>query len=177
MSSGPSTNGQRADIGASGEPHLEERGERTYVAIPTVVSLDGESAVIPTLLGEVTAWMTEHGIDPTGAPFVRYRVIDMPARMEIDVGFPVDAPVATEGRVRSAQLPAGSYAVAVHTGALEELVEANAALRAWGDDRGLAWATAESDRGTVWDARTETYLTDPDDGSAVQRVEIAYLAR
>jgi hypothetical protein len=62
----------------------------------------------------------------------------------------------------------------LYVGPLEDLVAANAALQAWGEEPGVVWATTETGTGTVWASRTETYLTDPSEGPNAG-TEIAYL--
>lgn len=145
-----------------GEPKLEERTERPYMAIRTQVTMQELGAVIPQLLGEVFAWLGDQGIAPAGAPFVRYLVIDMARQLDIELGVPVAGAVAGDGRISAGMLPAGRYAALVYTGS-DIGVEANAALLGWGAKRGLVWDEWAAEDGDVFGARVESFLTDPDE--------------
>ena len=68
------------------EPKLEERPAQPYVARRTQVPMQELGTVIPQLHSEVYAWLRKQGIAPAGAPFIRYRVIDMPGRLDIEFG-------------------------------------------------------------------------------------------
>ena len=87
-----------------------------------------------------------------GPPFARY--LDCPPGLwTIEAGMPLAAPVAgPEGaEVIAITLPAGSAAVALHTGPYDKLSEAHAAIQQWIEKQGLSSA------GAPW----ESYLTDP----------------
>jgi len=160
-------------------PKLEDRSARSYVAIPVTVALADEPATIPVLLDELRRWMEERHIEPGGPPFVRYLVINMPARLEIEVALPFSGDLQGDHRVIRGELPAGSYATMVHTGPVESLVDANASLQKWAEERGITGETRETGNGTAWTARVETYLTNPksEPDSRKHRTEIAYLVR
>jgi effector-binding domain-containing protein len=85
----------------------------------------------------------------------------MPAMMDIEIGVPVaDAVADGEGPVQAGILPAGKYATLVYTG-IANGYEANAALIAWGMNEGLKWDSYGDEKGEVFGARYESYLTDP----------------
>jgi effector-binding domain-containing protein len=142
-------------------PKLEDRAEQTYAAIRTQATMDELETVIPHLLGDMFAWLREHGIAPAGAPFIRYLVIDMAAQLDIEVGVPVASAVSGDGRVVAGVLPAGRYASLVYTD-VRRGIEANAALLDWGTEHGLTWDTWTTERGDGFGARLESFLTDPD---------------
>jgi effector-binding domain-containing protein len=145
------------------EPKLEERTEQPYVALRTQATMHELGTVIPQLLGDVFAWLGQHGIPPAGAPFIRYLVINMAAQLDIEVGVPVASAVSGDGRVCAGVLPAGRYASLVYTGPYDGngLVEANAALLKWGTEQGLVWDTWAAENGDGFGARLESYRTDP----------------
>ena len=128
------------------EPKVEERTEQHYVAMRTQATMHELGTVIPQLLGDVFAWLGQHGIPPAGAPFIRYLVA-----------------ASGDGRVCAGVLPAGRYASLVYTGPYDGngLVEANAALLEWGAEQGLVWDTWAAENGDGFGARLESYLTDP----------------
>ena len=120
------------------------------------------AGLIPRLLGEVFAWLEKQGVAPAGAPFIRYHVIDMEAKLDIELGVPVASAVAGDGRISAGVLPAGRYAALIYTG-VENGIPANGALLDWGAEQGLVWDTFAAENGDGFGARIESYLTDPDD--------------
>lgn len=141
-------------------PQIVRRAEQPYAAIAGSVTMTRFSDIADRL-PELFGWLAARGIEPAGAPFFRYDVIDMRRELRIDAGIPVAAPVPGEGRVRPGVLPAGRYATVTHLGHPERLIEVNAALLAWGTERGLQWDMAETGAGQRWGCRLETYKTDP----------------
>ena len=108
-----------------GRPRIDVREARPYLGIRdrlTMTELAG--AAIPALVDEVFAWLAREGVAPQGPPFIRYHVIDMAAKLEIEVGVPVRAAVKGDERVAPGVLPAGRYASLEWRGA-EDGVAAN----------------------------------------------------
>jgi effector-binding domain-containing protein len=143
------------------EPKIEERAEQHYAGIRTQVTM-GElgSGIVPQLHAEVMDWLNQHGVSPAGAPILRYHVIDMAGKLDIEIGWPVAAPVAGNGRVNAGVLPAGRYASLIYTGAANG-VAGNAALITWAKERGIVWDRWETPAGDAFRARVETEHTDP----------------
>lgn len=147
---------------ATTEPKLEYRDEQPYVAIRREVTMQEIGPTLPPLIGELFGWLESKGIEPAGPVFWRYLVIDMEARLEIDVAIPVATTVIGEGDVISDVLPAGRYAVLLHTGPYDELMAVTAGLLAWAEKKGLVWDKwPAGSKGEAWRARIETYFTDP----------------
>ena len=145
------------------EPKLEDRNEQHYVGIRTQVTMDEmEKGVIPQLLGELFGWLGKQGIEPAGAPFIRYHVINMAANMDIELGVPVASAHAGDGSVRPGVIPAGRYASLIYTGVANG-IPANKALLDWGAEKGLVWDRWEVESGDAFGARFESFLTAPDD--------------
>jgi effector-binding domain-containing protein len=114
---------------------------------------------LPPLVGEVFGYMQSQGIAPAGAPFFRYRMIDMEARLDIEVGWPTAHAVEGRSPIISGALPTGRYAVYVHTGHPTELYDVTAALLDWAKANDIQWQTSAD--GKEWAGRLEFYLTDP----------------
>ena len=144
------------------EPKIEDRNDQHYVGIRTQVTVQEMGPVLPPLWGELYGWLASKGLKPAGAPLWRYRVIDMAAKLEIDVGVPVATAVTEDGRVTADILPAGRYATLTYTGPYDGLMRATADLLAWADKKGIVWDKwAAGSKGEGWRARVENYLTDP----------------
>lgn len=141
-------------------PRIVDRPAQPYLAIRERVTMPfGETVgkVLPELFGTLAA----RGIAPTGPLFFKYNVVAMPD-LEIEFGVPVAAPSVDEGRLVAGVLPAGRYAELTYRGHYDNLIDANAALISWAQQRGHSWdSTIEAD-GEHFAARLEIYTTDPD---------------
>jgi effector-binding domain-containing protein len=143
------------------EAQVIERPAQPYVAIKENVTMQTIGQVLPALHPHVFAWLGERGINPAGAPFWKFNVIEMARDMEVEVGVPIAAPVEGDEQVLAATLPAGSYATVTYTGHPDGLVDATASLLKWAEDEHLTFDTTQSPDGDRWAARLEIYETDP----------------
>ena len=100
------------------EPKLEDRVQRHYLGIRINVPMSEFSIIIPQLLGEVSGWLKTHSIAPVGAPFMRYHVIEMASKMDVELGVFVANSIVGDGRVTASVLPAGKYATLIYTGVM-----------------------------------------------------------
>ena len=155
------------------EPRVQERAAQPYVGIRHTVRMDGIGEAIGSSFPELFGWLAGHGLQPAGAPFVRYHVVDMDGELELEPGVPTSSGVAGDDRVQAGTLPAGSWATLLHAGPYDQLVAANADLQRWVSEQGLAF-----DReGSRWHGRVEHYLNDPqqEPDPAGLLTEVAYL--
>lgn len=143
------------------EPKIESRTEQPYVAIRTQVPFPELPTVIPQLIDEVAAWLGQQGVRGSGAPFIRYHVINMAERLDIEVGWPLKEALQGNGRVAAGVLPAGQYATLVHIGPYEGLYDANTALIGWAKTQGIQWDSWDTAIGEAFASRYESYWTDP----------------
>jgi len=144
------------------EPQLEDRPDQPYMGIRTQATMSELGTVISQRLGEVFAWLGTRGVAPAGPPFIRYHVIDMAAKLDIELGVPVVGAVSDDGNISAGVLPAGRYATLIYTD-VGRGIEANAALLDWGARQGLAWDSWPAENGEGFGARIEFFLTDPQD--------------
>jgi effector-binding domain-containing protein len=142
-------------------PEIVERASQPYAAIAAVVHVDELSAAIDKALPAVFGWLAARGAEPAGAPFFRYRVIDMPSRLEIDFGVPTASVLEADDAVTTGQLPAGRYVSATHTGPYDGLMAATTELLKWIDDQHLVQDRHKTDLGDAFGCRLEIYHTDP----------------
>ena len=117
------------------EPRIEVRPERSYVGVRAVMPMSDFGREIPAMTETVADWLEAKGLRASGAPFLRYHIVDMPHRMDVELGMPIDTPPVTDGQVRNGVLPAGSYAVLSYTGVANG-VPANERLLKWIAERG-----------------------------------------
>src|SRR5919206_3041295 len=95
------------------EPTIVERPAQVYVGRRESITMTEFARVadhLPTMFG----WLGERGVTPVGAPFFRYRVIDMSAELIVEAGIPVAAPIDVTEPTFVDMLPAGRYATVSH---------------------------------------------------------------
>lgn len=153
------------------EPKIDERAEMPYAAIRSQISMDEMgSGIIPQHLDEVIAWLDTQGLKPAGPSLIRYHVINMPGRLDISVGWPIDKAVKGDERVTVDSLPAGRYASLIYTG-LHNGIAGNSVLIGWAQDQGLEWDAWDTPEGHAFRSRVEFTLTEPDDEPDIQKWE------
>lgn len=149
----------------SSTPTIEQRAATPYVAIAARVTMESMAEVLPPLTPRLADFLAEHGLQPSGPPFWRYRVIDMAGVLVVEVGFPLaetlDAAVLAGTDVQTGLLPAGDYVTTVHVGHPDGLIEATGALLGWAEGAGITWDRTAATDGDHWTCRLEEYLTDP----------------
>ncbi len=142
-----------------GQPGIYQRSDEHYLGIRTQTPFKGMFTVIDKhLFRELRTWMQQEGVQPAGAPFFRYYVINMEGEMDVEVGIPVATALSGSGRVCPGVLPGGRYASLVYIGTG---YTGNGALTRWAIENGHAFDQWEVPQGTAFRARYERYLTDP----------------
>ena len=156
-------------------PALTERPAGHYVAIDVTASMSELPTVIPDIFDELFAWVEARGVDPTGASFIKYDVISMPDRLQMQFAIQVAEPLAGDERVHPGEIPAGVYGVVTHTGPYEELYDVTAVLIGWAKERAIEWDARDTSEGHAFVSRLERYLVDPGDepDSSKWRTEVA----
>lgn len=143
------------------QPCIVHREAQPCVGIRQAITMTTFDLVVDRL-DELAAWIATQGVEPAGAPFIRYHVIDMDRELLVEAGLPLREPVEGAGDVVAGVLPAGEYATVTHIGHPDELVAVTGDLLAWAARAGLAFDRWDHPQGEGWGCRLETYLTDPD---------------
>ncbi len=145
-------------------PEIEQRGHQTYLGKTETVTMATISRAADRI-PEIMAWLGMHGVAPAGAPFLRYRVIDMEGKVVVEAGVPVDdsavGSIVDQSELQLQSLPAGRYVTATHYGHVDQLKDANEALMTWAAEQDITWDMSIADDGQHWACRLETYLTNP----------------
>lgn len=145
------------------DPKIDQRSEQPYVGIRTQVSHEAmASGLIPQLIDEVFGWLGKQGIEPAGAPFLRYYIINMMDKLDIELGVPVASAVSGDDRVKAGVLPAGRYASLIYTDVTKG-VEGNSVLIGWAESQGLKWDRWDDPKGDAFRSRYEIFLTGPEE--------------
>ncbi|GAB2615635.1 DNA gyrase inhibitor [Paractinoplanes abujensis] len=144
------------------EPHIVELGEQPYVGRRETITMTQFARVADHLPTMVTR-LGERGVPVSGAPFFRYRVIDMSADLVVEAGIPVATPAMVSAPMFAETLPAGRYVTVSHIGHPDELMQVTARLLDWARDHGLTWDMQPTPTGEVWGCRLEVLRSNPAD--------------
>lgn len=135
---------------------IVEYPERHYVSVRKIITMTTFAQVADRLM-EVYGWLAQRGVEPVGAPFFRFNVIDMDGQLDVEAGWEIAAPVESEGEVVAGILPGGRYASTTHIGHPDKLLGTIQALR----EEGLDFDMTQEEDGEHWGCRLEIYKTDP----------------
>jgi effector-binding domain-containing protein len=147
------------------EPSIELRPSQPYLGIAGRVT-DGVPAFVDKAFPELFRWLGEHGVEPTGPPFIRLRELDADGEpLELEVGAPVNGDAPGDERVRAESLPAGRYLIMRHVGPYRsetapDLAAARERLIGWAAERGIVYSR-QTDGGRMLPCALERYLTGP----------------
>ena len=143
------------------EPNIEDRKPQPYAAIRTQATMR-EWGKVNALIGEVAGWLAQRNISPAGPPVYRYwKIGDMDRQFDLEVGWLVNTPVESDGRVQAGEIPAGRYVAVSHIGHPDKLEETFAGMMEWAEQQGVELATRLDGDDTIWEGRFELYMTDP----------------
>ena len=144
------------------EPQIEDRKDQHYAGIRTKVTMPKLPEVIPQLIAETVGWLKAQGVEPSGAPFIRYHVINMEADMDIEIGWQVANNLSGDDRISTVVIPAGRYGTLIYKDATKG-IEGNRALIEWAKKKGLEWDAWDTENGHAFRSRLEFFLDGPDD--------------
>ena len=132
-------------------PEVVELSARTTAVIRMTVPRDRIGEAFPPAIQEVMAGVGAQGVEPIGPLFARYLRMGG-GEVDVEIGVPLDRPIAAEGRITISSLPGGSALRAVHQGPYEELPSSWDQFGTWVTENGH-----EPDQG-LW----ESYVTGPE---------------
>lgn len=144
------------------EPKLGDRTEQPYMGIRTQVPMRKLKDIIPQSIDEMFSWLGRQGVEPAGRPFIRYHVINMAGKMDVEVGVPVKGALSGDERISAGVLPAGRYASLIYSG-VKNGIEGNKALLDWATEQGIVWDRWDDKNGDAFGSRVEFFLTGPDE--------------
>lgn len=163
------------------EPEIQQRPAQPYLGITGRIT-DGVPAFVDRAFPELFGWLGEHGVEPAGPPFIRYRQIDTDGEpLELEVGAPVSESTEGDERVHPGALPAGRYLTFMHVGPYRsktapDLAAARERLTSWAAREGIVYSR-ETDRGSALPCCLERYLVGPpaEPDFSKWQTEFAYL--
>lgn len=137
------------------------RTAQPYVAIRTSATVQEMPGVVPKFVPRLLDFLKERKVEPDGPVFMRFLVIDMTKKIEVEVGFPVAKRVKGAGDVVSGVIPSGRYVSSQFIGI--EFVRGNAELQSWAKARNLKFDYTEKGGVSRWRSRAEFYIDGPKD--------------
>lgn len=163
------------------EPVIQLRSAQPYLGIAGALT-NGVPAFVDRAFPELFSWLAEHGVEPSGPPFIRYREIDRNGEpLDLEVGVPVSREAKGDERVRADALPAGRYLTLLHVGPYRsetapDLAAARATLTSWAAEQGIVYSR-ETERGSALPCCLEHFIVGPVDEGDFSKweTEFAYL--
>ncbi len=141
------------------EPAIVAKAAQRYVGKRAVIAMADLPQFIPASIGEVAGWLGAMAPE-AGPPFLRYWCIDMPGRMDVEVGIPVANAAEPRAGLTAGTLPAGRYGSLQYRDVAKG-IEANAYLLDWMARQGHVADAKTTAEGDAFEARFEAFLSDP----------------
>jgi effector-binding domain-containing protein len=134
-----------------GIPHVLQTEERHTAVIHLTVPRAEIASVMGPAISEIMSALAIQGVAPAG-PLFSYHLKRPSDIFDVEVGFPVDQPIAPAGRVKTGKLPAAKVVRTTYQGGYEGLGAAWGEFCAWIDAEGL------DPQDSLW----ERYLVGPE---------------
>jgi effector-binding domain-containing protein len=147
------------------EPQIEQRPAQPYLGVAGRIT-DGVPAFVDKAFPELYRWLADHGVKPSGPPFIRFRELDRDGEpLEIEVAAPVETQTEGDDRVRASTLPAGRYLTLIHRGpyrseSAPDLATAREQLTTWAAERGIVHSRTTAN-GRTLPCAVERYMIGP----------------
>jgi effector-binding domain-containing protein len=141
------------------KPKIESRAEQYTLGIRKAVPMTELKNVIPAFSHEVFQFLKARDITPAGPEFLRFHVIEMPGRLDVEIGVIVPKGAKGQGKIAPGVIPAGKYATVTYTG-LDGYV-ASKTLMEWAQKNGVKWDQWRDPHGDAFRSRVELSLVDP----------------
>jgi hypothetical protein len=94
------------------QPRIEQREEQPYAGISGEAADVAEfRSVVDRSFSELFGWLGSHGLEPAGAPLIRYLELSRDGQpLRFELGVPTATAPDADGPVQAGTLPAGRYA-------------------------------------------------------------------
>lgn len=135
-------------------PEVVELPARTTAVIRMTVEREQIGEAVPPAIQEVMSGVGAQGVQPIGPMFARYLRMGS-GEVDMEIGVPLDEPIAPAGRITVSSLPGGRALRAVHQGPYEELYSSWDQFGRWVAENGHEPAEG------LW----ESYVTGPESSS------------
>lgn len=109
---------------------LEEKESQPTIAIRTRTALVNLPQVLGKAYEDIMNYLSEIGVQPSGAPYVGYFNTDM-QDLDIECGLPVAQPIAGTNELKPSEIPAGKQVSCLYTGPYNQIEPAYNAIMEW----------------------------------------------
>jgi effector-binding domain-containing protein len=116
---------------------LVEKPEQPVIFIHKTTSVGNLPQEIGKAYGAIAQYMAEAGQPPQEAPYTAYYNMDM-ENLDVEMGFPLSAPLAGRGEIKAGSIPAGPQASCMYRGPYSGMAQAYAELTAKVNESGYA---------------------------------------
>lgn len=116
---------------------LEEKEAQPTVSIRTRTALENLPQVLGKAYEDIMNYLSEIGVQPSGAPYVGYFNTDM-QDLDIECGISVAQPVAGNNELKPSEIPAGRQVSCLYTGPYNQIEPAYNAIMEWIPANGYA---------------------------------------
>jgi effector-binding domain-containing protein len=159
-------------------PRFEIRPPQSYAALRLKIHRRTLAVEAPKAIAEVAKWLGKNRVAPGGPPLIRYLSIGKDEMVDVEIGIATSEP-AGGGKILPGTLPRGRYLSLIHVGPYDRLVDTTAELLEWAKANSVTFDSQEGPTGTVWKARVEHYLTDPEEQPNPEKWEtkLSFLTR
>lgn len=140
-----------------------ERTDVKTMCIRTHSPVENLKNILGASYGAIAQHIMAHGGQIIDAPYVAYFNLDM-SNLDLEIGFPVAAPLPTTNDIANGTLPGGKYVCSLYTGPYEEMVEAYDAINKFMEEKQL------QPTGTAY----EFYLNGPETPPAELQTRIEF---
>ncbi len=141
-------------------PEIRRSERRIAAVIHMTVPREEMKMVMGPAVEELRSVIAGQACEVVGPMFAHHLTLSS-SHFDFEVGFPVDAPVHSAGRVRSGELPAARVAWTTYRGDYQGLFEAWDEFGKWAEQNGVRG------KGTLWESYAIGPESDPDPRSWV----------
>lgn len=109
---------------------VKELKPQRYAAVRAKTTINKVTEKVTQLLNETAEYLDSQGVKPSGPPFAVYYEVGAVV-VDLEVGYPIDAEVEGNERVRPGELPGVKAAITLYEGPHKEMPEAHRAVHMW----------------------------------------------
>lgn len=143
-------------------PQVVQRKAVPCISIKSTVKIEELGTSIPKAMPRLQALLKEHKIEKSGPVFIRYTFVDMPNRLDVEVGVITPQKVKGKGEIISGTIPAGKYISYDFYGQYSGLIGANGTVQEFAKSHSLKFKMKQTKVGQEFVGRYEIYETDPE---------------
>ena len=143
-------------------PQVVQRKVVPCISVKATVNIEEIGAIISKLMPKLQSCLKEQKVEKSGPVFIRYTLVNMPSRLDIEVGIITPKKLKGQADVISGSIPAGKYISYDFYGHYSGLVGANGTVQNFAKEHALKFKMRRTKAGDEFVGRYEIYETDPD---------------